>query len=725
MKLNSTRARATGHRFASRRRRAGRVALVTLAALGLAGPAVRAADSSPPTADFTWAPASPVTGESVTFTSTSSDVQGSITSTTWDLDNDGSYDDGSTTTVSRTFTTTGSKTVRIRVVDDEGVSRTRSKTVTVVANRVPTAAFSASPPEVDTGQVVTLTSSSTDPDGRPLTQQWDTNNNGVFGEGSGPQITTSFANNGTHRVNLKVTDSGGLTATTFQNIIVRNRLPQVAFAMSATEVDTGTPVDFDATASDPDGVVDKYEWDFDGNGTTDASGENVSRSFADNGALNVKLTVTDDDNGQRSVTQQLTVNNRPPRPTFDLSATEVDTGTPVDFSSTSTDPDGQLSAYEWDFDGNGTTDASGEDVTHSFADNGTPDVKLTVTDDDGEKRSVSRQLTVNNRPPQPAFDLSATEVDTGTPVDFSSTSTDPDGQLSAYEWDFDGNGTTDATGAVTSRSFDTDGDRTVTLKVTDDDGAARSSSQVVRVHNRAPRASFTFAPAKPFAGDEVVLSSTSTDPDGSVAEQRWDLDGDGQFDDATGPEARTTFTAGVHDVALEVVDDDGRAGAPAFDGIEVYERSTPPPPDPPPSGGSGPAAPPAPTATALVAPRLLAPFPTVRVRGVATLTGVRIDLLSVRTPGATRILIRCRGRDCPWKRKLLNARFNSGIVRAVRIPGFNRRRLRAGTLVEIFVTRRGAIGKYTRFKFRKLKAPVRVDRCTAVGAARAQRCPAG
>lgn len=638
MKLNSTRARATGHRFASRRRRAGRVALVTLAALGLAGPAVRAADSSPPTADFTWAPASPVTGESVTFTSTSSDVQGSITSTTWDLDNDGSYDDGSTTTVSRTFTTTGSKTVRIRVVDDEGVSRTRSKTVTVVANRVPTAAFSASPPEVDTGQVVTLTSSSTDPDGRPLTQQWDTNNNGVFGEGSGPQITTSFANNGTHRVNLKVTDSGGLTATTFQNIIVRNRLPQVAFAMSATEVDTGTPVDFDATASDPDGVVDKYEWDFDGNGTTDASGENVSRSFADNGALNVKLTVTDDDNGQRSVTQQLTVNNRPPRPTFDLSATEVDTGTPVDFSSTSTDPDGQLSAYEWDFDGNGTTDA---------------------------------------------------------------------------------------TGAVTSRSFDTDGDRTVTLKVTDDDGAARSSSQVVRVHNRAPRASFTFAPAKPFAGDEVVLSSTSTDPDGSVAEQRWDLDGDGQFDDATGPEARTTFTAGVHDVALEVVDDDGRAGAPAFDGIEVYERSTPPPPDPPPSGGSGPAAPPAPTATALVAPRLLAPFPTVRVRGVATLTGVRIDLLSVRTPGATRILIRCRGRDCPWKRKLLNARFNSGIVRAVRIPGFNRRRLRAGTLVEIFVTRRGAIGKYTRFKFRKLKAPVRVDRCTAVGAARAQRCPAG
>jgi hypothetical protein len=232
-----------------------------------------------------------------------------------------------------------------------------------------------------------------------------------------------------------------------------------------------------------------------------------------------------------------------------------------------------------------------------------------------------------------------------------------------------------------------------------------------------PRASFVYAPEKPFAGDEVVLTSTSTSEDGEIDEHEWDLDGDGEFDDAEGEEVRTSFAQpGSYVVGLRVRDD-RRRSRPFFDTIEVSSRpdpgTSPPGTSPPGTGPSGDA----------FGPRLLNPFPRVRIRGVTTPTGARIDLLSVLTPGGTRVLVRCKGRGCPWRRKIRKARFGTTLARTVRIPGFRRRHLRAGTVLQVFVTRRGMIGKYTRFRIRRMKAPLRVDRCTAPGAARAARCP--
>src|SRR4051812_3213462 len=74
--------------------------------------------------------------------------------------------------------------------------------------------------------------------------------------------------------------------------------------------------------------------------------------------------------------------------------------------------------------------------------------------------------------------------------------------------------------------------------------------------NKAPTAGFTVVPAQPYTGGDTVLTSTSADPDGTLTWQEWDLDGDGQYDDATGPVAHVTFTTpGAHDVALRVRDD--------------------------------------------------------------------------------------------------------------------------------------------------------------------------
>ena len=73
--------------------------------------------------------------------------------------------------------------------------------------------------------------------------------------------------------------------------------------------------------------------------------------------------------------------------------------------------------------------------------------------------------------------------------------------------------------------------------------------------NVPPSASFLAFPGAPLAGDPVTLVSTSSDPDGPIASQLWDLNGDGIFADASGPTATTSFrTAGPHTVSLRVTD---------------------------------------------------------------------------------------------------------------------------------------------------------------------------
>jgi hypothetical protein len=82
-------------------------------------------------AAFTFAPAGPVTGEAVTFTSGSKDPDGTIAASTWDLDGNGTFDDTKGSTAKRTFATAGTYTVSLQVTDDRGATNRVSTTVTV------------------------------------------------------------------------------------------------------------------------------------------------------------------------------------------------------------------------------------------------------------------------------------------------------------------------------------------------------------------------------------------------------------------------------------------------------------------------------------------------------------------------------------------------------------------------------------------------------------------
>jgi PKD repeat protein len=237
---------------------------------------------------------------------------------------------------------------------------------------------------------------------------------------------------------------------------------------------------FSATASDIDGSVASYSWDF-GDGSTGV-GSAPSHTYAAEGPYTVTLTVTDDAGGQTAVASGLVTGhpNSPPTAAFTTNITN----TSVVFDGTAShDSDGSIVSYNWDF-GDGST-ATGATPTHDFGVTGDFLVTLTVTDDLGASTSTTQLVSVSTPNQLPVASFTFTSA--GRTLSFDGTSSyDPDGQIVQYSWDF-GDGSPPDTGdgsagsgSLTSHTFAL-GTYTVTLTVTDDRGGTNSTSQTVTI----------------------------------------------------------------------------------------------------------------------------------------------------------------------------------------------------------------------------------------------------
>ncbi|HVM45756.1 MAG TPA: PKD domain-containing protein [Candidatus Thermoplasmatota archaeon] len=87
-------------------------------------------------------------------------------------------------------------------------------------NQPPVASFAWSPQTPVERKEVTFTSSSSDPEGRPLVEEWDLDGDGVYGDATGPTATTTFHDPGTYTVGLRVTDDRGLVASSVRSVTV-------------------------------------------------------------------------------------------------------------------------------------------------------------------------------------------------------------------------------------------------------------------------------------------------------------------------------------------------------------------------------------------------------------------------------------------------------------------------------------------------------------------------
>ncbi|MFA5363708.1 MAG: PKD domain-containing protein [Candidatus Bathyarchaeia archaeon] len=339
----------------------------------------------------------------------------------------------------------------------------------------------------------------------------------------------------------------------FSYLVKPNLLPVANFTIATTPAHTNQIISFDASNSyDLDGSITKYSWDF-GDGIT-GSGKTVTHSYSVYKGYSVTLTVTDNTGSTGSTTKGILIQNQAPVAAINTSLTETETQEIVSFSGVNSyDPDGTIVSYAWDF--GDFSSATGVTVTHTYSIGGTYTVTLKVTDNDGATGITTYSKTVNNQPPVAVIEKSAGTLSSGDSVTFNAVNSyDPDGVILSYKWDF-GDGTT-ATDTVTSHTYANNGAYTVTLTVTDNQGATGTAQTTVTSVNLPPVAEFTTS-AITVDTDEVISfdASRSNDPDGTIVSYRWNF-GDGTT--ATGVTVEHAYaTKGQYTVTLTVTDNDG------------------------------------------------------------------------------------------------------------------------------------------------------------------------
>lgn len=379
---------------------------------------------------------------------------------------------------------------------------------------------------------------------RIVSPNWD------FGDGetgSGQIVSHTYTQKGIYDVTLEMvvedreTNELSVGGEYHVNVSITNQALAAIIKVDEQSGEAPLKVNFDASDSvDPDGSIDRFEWDFDDDGEfDDADGKKVSHTFDKIGKYTVSLRVTST-TGEFDIEEKeidvvksegpqavITVAKEPE--VYLLDTTYLFSG------EDSTAEEGKIVKYEWDF-GDGSKKVTTKDVSHSFDKVGTYQVTLTVTDENQKTGDTTKIITIGTPKGTPQAKITTEPSATGTTVSGkvpfkvsfdSSASTDSDNDIVKSSWDFDSDGEFDAFGSKANHTFTEEGTHTVTLEVADADDHTNRTTITVKVEAQGVNADLK---ANKIEGTVPLTvqfdASGSSYKDGQITSYRWDFGDD-------------------------------------------------------------------------------------------------------------------------------------------------------------------------------------------------------
>lgn len=463
-----------------------------------------------------------------------------------------------------------SVTLRNRQTNEQTAQELNPIPVTI-KNIRPTVVFTATPEKGAAPLTVNFDASdSKDPDGQITAYNWDMDGDGQFNDATGKTAQYTYKKSGKFTMGLELTDNSGEKNTITRDIEVSD-----SFAVKATIDATGElngkfvigkSYLFDGKrSSSPNGKISKYAWTF-GDNTAPQSGRSVNHAYNANGIYEVTLTVTDEAGASASSTKKIPIGAEAKKPTVVIETTPTSTSgkltgnaplTVAFDASKSTSVSNNIVDYSWDFNGDGTADASGPTQSYTFEKDGTYTAKLTITDADDNEGTATLNVVV--APPGIKAKFGATPITGVIPltVKFDATaSTFLNGQIIGYEWDFGDGAPKRQDAATISYKYTKIGVFKPSVTVIGSDGTKDTTNVTVTVQNVPVKACFSVNKKQAKVGSDIVFNANCTT--GTIAKYRWDFNEDGIFDDASGPQVSHAFTdAKAHKISLEVTDMQG------------------------------------------------------------------------------------------------------------------------------------------------------------------------
>jgi len=346
-----------------------------------------------------------------------SDPDGSISVWGLDVDGDGNAEYSGAgnppSTQTHTYTTPGSYSVVLAVLDNDGANAVDTETIVVGENNPPTCALS---PDKSSGKApltVTFSMSASDADG------WITSWELLAGDGS-PKYTGTgnppstkihtYTTSGTYTAILGVTDNGG--ATTFDTktitVYLPNQSPTCSLSASPRSGKAPLTVTFSMGANDLDGSISAWVLDVDGDGNADYSGtgnppSTQEHTYTTEDSYTAILMVSDNDGATASDVETINVGPTNVPPTCSLSANPKSGNAPLEvtFSMSANDSDGSITTWVLDvgegnsYSGNGDPPST---QTHTYTSQGSYTAVLAVSDDDDATDFATDTISVS--PPQ-------------------------------------------------------------------------------------------------------------------------------------------------------------------------------------------------------------------------------------------------------------------------------------------------------------------------------------
>lgn len=487
---------------------------------------------------------------------------------TWDLDDDGDFDDAQGANAFVTFDDNGVYPVRVRVLDPGGKSDTNTAEV-AVRNIDPRIDGVVTDSPINEGQLLTLEVRVSEPGNDELLLDFDWDGDGQFEEVNVAtlQYDHRYPTDGVFNARVRVRDDdGGEDVRGFQ-VVVDNQAPEIQQFFAASPVLEGANVAVNTVASDAGGDAITYCYDLDNDAVYEQCGDDLtatSTRFSDNGIYTIRVRARDTQGAEATREFQVSVLNGRPEIRAITNNGPVLEGRPVIIDVDARDPGAaDVLDYSFDLDNDGLFDddilaQADPFVEHIFRQQGEQIVGVRVRDDDGAFAAGSTSVMVENAPPTGSIHAPQFVVE-GEAFEVRVDAVDPGLDVLSYSWDFDGDGVFELLNSrqpLQRHTYRQQGAFTLRCVVSDGDGGELTLETEVRVRNEIPRLQLDFDSPQA-EGAEVVIRAVAVDPGGDRLVYSFDLDNDGTFEFEQQPEpfVRWRFTDDGFFTIRAVVDD--------------------------------------------------------------------------------------------------------------------------------------------------------------------------